>query len=54
VVGEVLYGRLEEEIEKTRQSMVSIGLKYGLTHSETVILSKKLDELLNKLSLYKH
>ncbi|MBO1511845.1 aspartyl-phosphate phosphatase Spo0E family protein [Metabacillus bambusae] len=41
--------KLVEEIEATRQSMISIGLEYGLTHSYTVKLSTKLDDLLNEL-----
>ncbi|MGO4888407.1 aspartyl-phosphate phosphatase Spo0E family protein [Anaerobacillus sp. MEB173] len=52
-MGDFLYQKLVEEIETTRQHMMTVGLKNGLTHSDTIKLSTKLDNLLNFLSLYK-
>lgn len=42
-------GNLVEEIEVTRQNMMLVGMEYGLTHSDTLKLSTKLDQLLNDL-----
>ncbi|QNF30873.1 aspartyl-phosphate phosphatase Spo0E family protein [Metabacillus sp. KUDC1714] len=39
--------KLVEEFETTRKGMASVGLEHGLTNSDTVKLSTKLDDLLN-------
>ena len=38
----------EEFIEKTRREMIQCGIKYGLKNEKTILLSKKLDILLNQ------
>ena len=41
--------RIDEEfIEKTRREMIQCGIKYGLKNEKTILLSKKLDILLNQ------
>ncbi|MDR6999806.1 MULTISPECIES: aspartyl-phosphate phosphatase Spo0E family protein [Bacillaceae] len=35
------------QIETVRNTMITVGMTKGLTSSETVLLSKKLDRLLN-------
>ena len=39
----------EEYIEKARKEMIQCGIKYGLENEKTILLSKKLDILLNQL-----
>jgi hypothetical protein len=39
--------KLEMEIESLRKEMMEVGLKKGLSHSHTIYLSQKLDQLLN-------
>jgi hypothetical protein len=39
---------LMEQIESLRKMMVSVGISKGFTATETVSLSKKLDDLLNQ------
>ena len=38
----------EEFIEKTRMEMIQCGIEYGLENERTLMLSKKLDVLLNQ------
>ena len=38
----------EECIEKTRREMIQCGIEYGLENEKTLMLSKKLDFLLNQ------
>ncbi|WP_458415457.1 aspartyl-phosphate phosphatase Spo0E family protein [Schinkia sp. CFF1] len=38
---------LEKEIDELRKSMIDIGTKKGLTHSDTVKVSTELDKKLN-------
>jgi hypothetical protein len=38
---------LFEQIEMLRRKMISVGMSNGLTSKETIILSKKLDNLMN-------
>ena len=38
----------EEYIEKARKEMIQCGIKYGLKNEKTILLSKKLDILLNQ------
>jgi hypothetical protein len=38
---------LFEQIEKLRRKMISVGLASGFTSKDTIILSKKLDNLIN-------
>ena len=38
----------EEFIEKARKEMIQCGIKYGLKNEKTILLSKKLDILLNQ------
>jgi hypothetical protein len=38
---------LIKQIENLRGEMISVGMSKGLTSSETIKLSKKLDNLLN-------
>lgn len=38
----------EEFIEKTRREMIQCGIEYGLENEKTLMLSKKLDVLLNQ------
>ena len=41
--------RIDEEfIEKARREMIQCGLKYGLESEKTLMLSRKLDILLNQ------
>ena len=41
--------RIDEEfIEKARKEMIQCGIKYGLKNEKTILLSKKLDILLNQ------
>ncbi|KOO47162.1 sporulation protein [Priestia koreensis] len=40
---------LLEKIEETREFMVNLGLEEGFTSENTLLVSKFLDELLNKL-----
>lgn len=41
--------RIDEEfIEKARREMIQCGIKYGLKNEKTILLSKKLDILLNQ------
>lgn len=40
--------RADEELEKTRSEMIRCGIKYGLENEKTILLSKKLDILLNQ------
>lgn len=49
---EYTYKSLKEEIEYTRKKMIFAGIEYGLTDPFTILLSTKLDELLNDLWLY--
>ncbi|WP_227521947.1 aspartyl-phosphate phosphatase Spo0E family protein [Bacillus solitudinis] len=42
---------LLEEIELTRQNMVSHGMEFGFTHPSTLQLSVKLDKLMNTFSM---
>jgi len=39
----------EEFIEKTRREMIQCGIEYGLENEKTLLLSKKLDVLLNQV-----
>lgn len=41
---------LIEDIESTRKSMIQVGATFGLTHPETIKISQRLDQLLNKLN----
>jgi hypothetical protein len=41
--------KLMKEIEKQREEMTHLGLKYGLTDKNTVKSSQELDKLLNCL-----
>ncbi len=41
--------KLIEKIEETRENMIVAGLNLGFTHQDTVLLSTKLDHLLNEL-----
>lgn len=41
--------QLKKEIEKQREEMTTLGLKYGLTNCHTIKSSQQLDQLLNKL-----
>ncbi|MBM6619474.1 Spo0E family sporulation regulatory protein-aspartic acid phosphatase [Bacillus suaedaesalsae] len=41
--------KLKKAIEKQREEMTSLGLKYGLTNCHTVKSSQQLDQLLNQL-----
>jgi hypothetical protein len=41
--------KLKKEIEKQREEMTLLGLKYGLTDTNTVKSSQELDKLLNRL-----
>lgn len=46
---EVKFGtELLEDIESTRKSMIQAGASFGLAHPETIELSQRLDQLLNK------
>ena len=38
----------EEFIEKVRREMIQCGIEYGLENEKTLLLSKKLDFLLNQ------
>lgn len=40
---------LLKDIESTRKSMIQVGAAFGLTHPETIKLSQRLDQLLNRL-----
>jgi ribosomal protein S2 len=40
---------LIRQIEELRKQMISVGVSTGFTSSETIILSKKIDKLLNLL-----
>lgn len=42
---------LREEIEAIREAMIRAALKKGLSDKETMKLSQKLDEVMNKFSL---
>lgn len=42
---------LREEIELIRESMIRVALKKGLSDKETMQLSQKLDDVMNKFSL---
>ena len=46
----LIQATLLKEIEVTRKSMVSTGMKLGFTHTSTIKLSHHLDDLLNELS----
>lgn len=46
----LIEAMLKKEIEVTRKSMVSCGMKNGLTHKNTINLSHHLDKLLNELN----
>ncbi|MFJ5762393.1 Spo0E family sporulation regulatory protein-aspartic acid phosphatase [Neobacillus sp. NPDC093182] len=39
---------LIEQIESLRRTMISVGMSQGFTSTETIRLSKTLDELLNQ------
>lgn len=45
-----LKGDLLANIEHTRNLMIEVGLKYGLSNSKTVKISQELDRLFNILS----
>lgn len=38
---------LNEQIEKLRKNMISTGMMKGFTSEETILLSKRLDHLMN-------
>ena len=38
----------EDYIEKTRREMIQCGIEFGLENEKTILLSKKLDILLNQ------
>ena len=38
----------EEYIEKMRRQMIQCGIEYGLENEKTILLSKKLDIILNQ------
>ncbi len=38
----------EDYIEKARREMIQCGIEYGLENEKTILLSKKLDILLNR------
>lgn len=38
---------LEKQIDELRKSMIAIGTKKGLAHSDTIKISTELDEKLN-------
>lgn len=40
-----------KEIEAIRESMIRVALKKGLSDKETMKLSQKLDDVMNKFSL---
>lgn len=39
------------ELEQTRALMIQSGMKYGFQHENTLLLSKKLDGLMNEYEL---
>ncbi len=39
------------ELEQTRALMIHSGMKYGFQHENTLLLSKKLDALMNEYEL---
>ncbi|WP_433744833.1 aspartyl-phosphate phosphatase Spo0E family protein [Falsibacillus pallidus] len=43
---------MEMDIETVRRKMIQAGLEKGLTHSDTVQLSKELDKLLHRVQLF--
>ncbi|WP_245948498.1 aspartyl-phosphate phosphatase Spo0E family protein [Falsibacillus pallidus] len=43
---------MEMDIEAVRRKMIQTGLEKGLTHSDTVQLSKELDKLLHRVQLF--
>lgn len=43
---------MEEKIEQIRELMIKTALEKGLGASETIELSKDLDELINQYDLY--
>ncbi|WP_077211840.1 aspartyl-phosphate phosphatase Spo0E family protein [Bacillus dakarensis] len=43
--------RIEIRIEKLRKEMIKAGLSEGFTHPSTILLSKKLDRLMNLYQL---
>lgn len=49
--GMALGATLKEEIESIRESMIRAALKKGLSDKETMKLSQKLDDVMNKYSL---
>lgn len=49
--GIALESTLKEEIESIRESMIRVALKKGLSDKETMELSQKLDDVMNKYSL---
>ncbi|TRZ37276.1 aspartyl-phosphate phosphatase Spo0E family protein [Niallia circulans] len=45
---------LNEQIEKLRENMISTGMTKGFTSEETILLSKRLDNLMNIQMLFRH
>ncbi|MBM7572561.1 aspartyl-phosphate phosphatase Spo0E family protein [Aquibacillus albus] len=45
---------LDLAIQKKREEMIEVGLKKGLNHNETVLISQQLDQLLNDIQKLKH
>jgi hypothetical protein len=39
--------KLKNEIQDRKAELIGIGLKYGLSHHETLQFSQKLDDLIN-------
>ncbi|MDE5052337.1 aspartyl-phosphate phosphatase Spo0E family protein [Niallia taxi] len=45
---------LNEQIEKLRKNMISPGMMKGFTSEETILLSKRLDNLMNIQMLFQN
>ncbi|KYD21135.1 aspartyl-phosphate phosphatase Spo0E family protein [Caldibacillus debilis] len=39
--------KLKNEIQDRKAELIGIGLKYGLSHQETIQFSQRLDDLIN-------